>query len=85
MSYNNLVSSTAQDSTPLQGDSWTIFEAGDRVVSRNPKYPFWMTVVSVNPVNQFILCNFGSTDRCAGNFRSFELDFFGGNEIAHSD
>jgi hypothetical protein len=31
------------------------------------------------------LCNFGSTDRCAGNFRSFELDFFGGNEIAHSD
>lgn len=57
-----------------------LFAPGDKVKCRNPKYPFWMTVKSVNERTGFYLCYFGASSNQAGNFRESELEFSTGNE-----
>lgn len=73
------------DHTPIDSEpriaitSRMMFAPGDRVRSKNPKYPFWMTVKSVNERTGFYLCHFVYSGNLAGNFRESELEFGAGN------
>lgn len=61
--------------------STVMFAPGDEVKAKSSMLPFWMTVISVNERTGFCRCNFGRTDRYAGNFHQGELRFNGGTEL----